>query len=118
MVSRSPARRAVTGLALLCLPAPHGALGMAPSTRVADITPTSAWKPPPTLIATPIDTTTLSASEVRREDGDSLEGVHADPSHPLTQRVLSKVPELSDYGRWYKHPKFLGNGHAWYCGLS
>ncbi len=47
-----------------------------------------------------------------RADGDFLEGVHSDASHPLTQRVLTRVPELADWDHWYAHPPALANGHV------
>ncbi len=48
----------------------------------------------------------------RRSDGDRMEGVHADGSHPLTQMVLERVPELSSWESWYAHPRAVSNGHV------
>ena len=54
---------------------------------------------------------TLSARYCRG-DRDEIEGVHADPTHELTQRVLASVPELSSWEDWYTPPSAVSaNGH-------
>ena len=48
----------------------------------------------------------------RRSDGQTLEGVHADPGDPLMERVLHRVPELARWEDWYRSPLFMRNGHV------
>ena len=47
-----------------------------------------------------------------RSDADAIEGVHSEPSQPLTQTVLSRVPELASWDSWYAHPRIVANGHV------
>ena len=51
------------------------------------------------------------AVSCRRSDANYLEGVHSEPTHELTQLVLSKVPELGSWDEWYAHPRLVANGH-------
>ena len=58
-----------------------------------------------------IDPSCQDLSQVR-QSANLLEGVHSDREHPLTERVLSRVPELAQWDRWYSHPRLCANGHV------
>ena len=59
-----------------------------------------------------LDPSFPSSSSCHRSDGDALEGVHADASDALTQKVLARVPELATWKNWYSTPRALRNGHV------
>lgn len=40
-----------------------------------------------------------------------IEGIHNAASDPLAAKVLSRVPELARWDRWYSSPNWLMNGH-------
>ena len=77
------------------------------STRFRAVSPSSTLKPPVDAIFPPSDVTAC-----RRADGDAMEGVHADPTHRLTEKVLSHVPEIASWPAWYSHPRAVSNGHV------
>ena len=54
----------------------------------------------------------VAGKETVRNAANALEGMHVDASHPLTAKVLAKVPELASWENWYQHPRFLTNGHV------
>ena len=56
-----------------------------------------------------IDPSCQDLSQVR-QSANLLEGVHSDREHPLTERVLSRVPELAQWDRWYSHPRLCAIG--------
>jgi len=87
----------------------HGALAF-PATTIRRAAPSSTSS---TIYPSIVERASLSPGVASlRSDGNAIEGVHSEPSQPLTQTVLARVPELASWDSWYAHPRIVANGHV------